>query len=189
MTGMTRWVTRLAVAVFLMLSLTGCPGIIGDSITNQSREHFGGWGVSAVDGRYLRGSEDIVSISSGNETTVIALGSNDVKAQPPYSILEFWRDIQIVRDAAQPTTCLAWVDVSVRGSTVYFPNWPTQSLAFNAVLPSVVGGESRVIRWSTHSAQRPEWFTSDGIHLTAEGEVAYASFVRAEAERICPGLT
>lgn len=183
---MTRWVTRLAVAVFLMLSLTGCPGIIGDSITNQSREHFGGWGVSAVDGRYLRGSEDIVSISSGNETTVIALGSNDVKATPSRSIMEFWADLSSVRAAAQPTTCLLWVDVSVRGSTAFYPNWPTQAAAFNAVLPSAVGGESRVIRWSSHSAQRPEWFGLDGLHLTDAGEAAYASFVKDQAAARCP---
>lgn len=181
-----RWVARAAVAVFFMLSLTGCPGIIGDSITNQSREHFGGWAVSAVDGRYLRGSESTVSISSGNPTTVIALGSNDVKAVPARSLLEFFADLTSVRNAANPATCLLWVDVSVRGSTAFYPNWPTQSWTFNTVLPSVVGGEPRVIRWSSHSAQHPEWFGLDGLHLTDAGEVAYAAFVKDQAAARCP---
>lgn len=181
-----RTVGAAALALFLMLSLTGCPGIIGDSITNQSREHFSGWGVNAVDGRFLRGSESTVSISSGNPTTVIALGSNDVKAQPPRSLLEFFNDIQSVRNSADPDTCLLWVDVSTRGSVAFYPNWPQQSVTFNAVLPSVVGGEAKVIRWSTHSAQRPEWFGLDGLHLTDVGEVAYANFIKDQAAARCP---
>lgn len=49
----------------------------------------------------------------------------------------------------------------------------------NTILNECAGRYERVhiIRWSSHSRPHVEWFAQDGYHLTAEGQLTYASFI------------
>jgi hypothetical protein len=51
------------------------------------------------------------------------------------------------------------------------------------------GGFLQVADWATHSEGRPEWFESDGAHLTREGAEALAAFVADEVETVLGGGT
>jgi hypothetical protein len=41
-----------------------------------------------------------------------------------------------------------------------------------------------VADWNAYSADRPDWFEADGLHLTSKGAMALAVFVRAAARRL-----
>ena len=46
-----------------------------------------------------------------------------------------------------------------------------------------------LVDWYAASEERPEYFTSDGIHLTAAGARAYADLIKAEVDKASADLS
>ena len=51
------------------------------------------------------------------------------------------------------------------------------------------GGRLQIADWATYSASQSSWVVSDGIHLTASGANAVASYIAAQAARVLGGET
>lgn len=49
------------------------------------------------------------------------------------------------------------------------------------------GGSLHVADWASHSAERPEWFESDGVHLSPAGAAAASEFIAAQLDALFAG--
>ncbi len=49
------------------------------------------------------------------------------------------------------------------------------------------GGSLHVADWASHSAEHPEWFESDGVHLSPEGAAAASEFIAVQLDALFAG--
>lgn len=49
------------------------------------------------------------------------------------------------------------------------------------------GGSLHVADWASHSAEHPEWFESDGVHLSPDGAAAASEFIAAQLDALFAG--
>lgn len=152
--------------------------MVGDSVmlgAATALESLPGWDV-AVDARVSRqvgppyANNGIDAIRSDHQPgvdarVVIHLGTNGL-----FSDSQLDQIMQVLADV--PRVVLL---------TVRIPNYPDIEAANNEMIR---GAPSRypqlvVVDWKAQSDAHPEWLGSDGIHLTGEGQQAYASLVGA----------
>jgi len=142
----------------------------------------------------LTALDDLWSVTPGRySTAVIAAGYNDAAATFPFAV-----EAIMVAARAKGIDRVVWV--TYRENVGYVsPSSVSNAATFvanNAVLraAAVSGGYPELILadWSHYSATRPDWFTSDGVHLTTTGGPAAAEYVSrklaALERRPCPAL-
>ncbi len=93
---------------------------------------------------------------------VVHLGTNGVSSLAKY---------QAIVDAVGPDRQIYWVNC--RGVS-----WAND---VNINIQEIVDKNSNVnlVNWVEFSEGHPEYFYSDGIHLTVDGQAAYASMIKA----------
>ena len=196
----------LIVAVALLASAcrptyTGPVGpkvaVVGDSITNSSsgeldtelaaKYRF----ASGIDGIDLEeGKAQLVKPVA--ETTpsvlVIELGINSARESWDSSDLPH---LEAVLAAAKATPCVIWVTPTALEPS-YFDHLGTGTLAsriaqFQASLSKRLPKYPNIHRadFGAIELQHPEWFVADRLHLTPEGQAAYAAFVADQIDTQC----
>jgi hypothetical protein len=128
--------------------------------------------IHAVNGLKLAGSRNYINQVVSDPTThilVVALGSNDV-AQKSLTMRP-----DIFRAANQPVGCVVITTVKVRGVTsLYNRRWITYARRWNGIVRE---SGAVVADWNAFSQGKPNWFLSDGLHLTRIGRIAYHSML------------
>ncbi|MBI2704160.1 MAG: hypothetical protein HYX32_02550 [Actinobacteria bacterium] len=180
--------------------------VIGDSLTKASvaaiRDELdaGGFVPTVVDGingeEIIKRRDQLVQASQpgGADVAVIALGTNnvffasvdDLRRKPMEASI---RDLdQVITDVQEgvggvrpATRCLVWVNVNDRTDTDGLRTWApvfNQAVADRARRENVAGRPMRVADWASFSRAQPSYFVEDGIHLTTDGQRAYARLIR-----------
>lgn len=176
----------LPILIAVMLSCTGCYGLVGDSLTRQANATFDHniWEVSASDGRPAQGSEAFLAQVAGSPNkhgVVIALGTNDAVLNRTAQQMAASIDSLL---ATAGSTCVVWIDVKVDVNiAARYPHYETAAELFNSVLASRV---RNIASWNAYQMGHPEWFIYDGLHLTPAGAQAYQSFIDSAARQYCP---
>jgi hypothetical protein len=139
---------------------------VGDSIMLSAADELSGYGidVNAEVGRQFSAGLPVVRRLATNDrlprNVIVHLGTNGY---------------------VQPEDCDALVALAPQRRiflvTVRVPrDWQDPN---NEVLNDCAGRYDRVfvIRWFMATRDHPEWFATDGYHLNAEGQQAYASYL------------
>ena len=142
---------------------------LGDSVmlgaTGALQEQISGAYVSAAVSRQIDAGPEILDTLSSHgllgDVVVVHLGTNGVSSLQKY---------QDIVDVIGPDRRIFWVNC--RGVS-----WAND---VNINIQSIVDANENVtlINWAEFSDGHPEYFYSDGIHLTAEGQAAYAELIR-----------
>lgn len=146
---------------------------LGDSVmlgaTSAIQEQVAGAYVSAAVSRQIEAGPEVINTLSehgilGN-VVVVHLGTNGVSSLPKY---------QAIVDAIGPDRTIYWINC--KGVS-----WAND---VNINIQEIVDTNANVnlINWVDYSEGHPEYFYSDGIHLTPEGRVAYAEMIKAAIE-------
>ncbi|MGN6754626.1 MAG: hypothetical protein ACTHJJ_18965 [Intrasporangium sp.] len=159
--------------------------VIGDSLTKLSIEHVRAAFQEA--GRPLcynaqsgRRSDQAVAVGKQlretgqlGQTVVLALGTNDTVLDT--SVLNAAYE-SLLEDTAPRTTTFA---IGWRGPD------PANSARVQDLMTDWDAASARVhsMRWGDVVAAHPEYLLGDRFHLTGDGQVAYAAFLLAAAER------
>ncbi len=143
---------------------------LGDSVmlgaTGQLQEQITGAYVSAAVSRQIDAGPEILNNLSSHgllgDIVVVHLGTNGVSSLAKY---------QAIVDAVGPDRQIYWVNC--RGVS-----WAND---VNINIQEIVDKNSNVnlVNWVEFSEGHPEYFYSDGIHLTVDGQAAYASMIKA----------
>ena len=143
---------------------------LGDSVmlgaTGQLQEQITGAYVSAAVSRQIDAGPEIINNLSSHgllgDVVVVHLGTNGVSSLPKY---------QAIVDAIGPDRQIYWVNC--RGVS-----WAND---VNINIQQIVDENANVtlVNWVEFSEGHPEYFYSDGIHLTVDGQAAYASMIKA----------
>ncbi len=143
---------------------------IGDSVmlgaTANIQEQVAGAYVSAAVSRQIEAGPEIINTLSEHgilgDIVVVHLGTNGVSSLPKY---------QAIVDAIGPDRQIYWVNC--RGVS-----WAND---VNINIQQIVDENANVtlVNWVDFSEGHPEYFYSDGIHLTVDGQAAYASMIKA----------
>jgi len=171
--------------------------VVGDSISEQSREEIGEYGrsegfgtdVDATAGFMTREKQDAAEAvaARGPDAAVIALGTNDAVCRltnalisgscrfSPFTIADMEADLdRMAETLRQPGTCVV-------GVSVYFGEEVGEHLR-SMLDAGLIDG---IVDWR-RVVYADDSLRADGIgHLTAEGERAYARFLVDETARIC----
>ena len=173
---LVRVVAASAIALVLAVSLASGAGAaappkgrfgVGDSIMLSAKDELRplGYGVNAVVGRQFGAGVWLVRRMAEDGTlprrVVVHLGTNGT-VDPG--------DCDRLIGYVGPARRIFLVTIKVPRS------WETPN---NDELNACASRHEKVhvIRWWAHSHDHPEWFSSDGYHLNADGQDAYASFV------------
>ena len=134
--------------------------------TGQLQEQISGAYVSAAVSRQIDAGPEILNNLSSHgllgDIVVVHLGTNGVSSLAKY---------QAIVDAVGPDRQIYWVNC--RGVS-----WAND---VNINIQEIVDNNSNVnlVNWVEFSEGHPEYFYSDGIHLTVDGQAAYASMIKA----------
>jgi hypothetical protein len=90
---------------------------------------------------------------------------------------------QVMAEArAQGVVRVMWLDYRTGTSYILPGGYAASALytSHNAELAAAAARypDLQVLGWNTYTATRPSWFASDGIHLTVEGAVGLATYIR-----------
>lgn len=189
---------RVAVVAIALAAITsacqyqgppGAPkvGVLGDSIVHQAEAQIRARltvdhrvAVHAFNNAHfnqLRAPAEQMA-ATGSRALVIAAGSPDVvaAASPDYGFVPIvW--IRQLMTAVTDVPCVALVTVKENGvAPVATPNWRQGARNINRELRRQAEALANVVLvdWSAIADRHPEWFGSDGLHLTAAGRVGYA---------------
>lgn len=102
------------------------------------------------------------------QTVVIEVGNNDYPDSYAANM-----EVALSRLHAAGVKHVLWVTLHV---TLAHQSYATMNDAITAA--SVHHPELRVLDWNSYAAGHPEWFQSDGVHLTGDGPRAFARFPR-----------
>ena len=187
--------------------------VVGDSLTMQASwaidERLGEDGhlvaVSGENGATIGQRYDqVISYTGlgGAEVVVVALGTNNayyvtVDDERRIDLADTIDDLdRVVHDALLgppdrtwdvSTRCLVWVNVrdDTTGFTLDAQAPPLNAeIASRAAAETEAGRQMLVADWATRSRDQDDWFVADGVHLTEEGQRAYADLI-AEAVASC----
>jgi hypothetical protein len=150
---------------------------VGDSIMLSTFDELGGYGwiVNAQVGRQFSAGLGVVRRKASNGTlprrVIVHLGTNG-PIDP--------NDCDSLVAAAAPRRVFLVTVRVPRG-------WQDPN---NAILRACAAAHDRahLIRWYSHSRDHAEWFADDGYHLTAEGQLAYASYLQRCVDSILANL-
>lgn len=174
-----RRVTVLLLVLGVWLATTAAPAAaipggryaIGDSVMLGAKDELQhrGFVVNAVQSRQFRDAVSIVKQKAADGTlrrkVVIHLGTNGILIQPS--------ECDSIAKAAGKARLVYLVTVT--GPTKY----PSIRKAQNTRLRACASrhANTSVIDWYGYSRGHAGWFSSDGMHLTASGQDAYAAFL------------
>lgn len=162
--------------------------VVGDSLTHTATPEllwqlrFAGWDVVTIDGTLGAPIADRVPVvqelvATGElDAIVFALGSNDARlnVDTGRDVAEAWRVTQSAAFTAlaeaQVVPCVVWVGVNANAPTWKLDQWGAW---FNAWLRYYV----HYADWTAASADHPEYFLADDVHLTLAGNRAYAGLM------------
>jgi hypothetical protein len=171
--------------------------VVGDSISEQSREEIGEYGrsegfgtdVDATAGFMTREKQDAAEAvaARGPDAAVIALGTNDAVCRltnalisgscrfSPFTIADMEADLdRMAETLRQPGTCVV-------GVSVYFGEEVGEHLR-SMLDAGLIDG---IVDWR-RVVYADDSLRADGFgHLTGEGERAYARLLVDETARIC----
>lgn len=124
---------------------------------------------------------------------VIGLGNPDVEAMAgPYGFIVYQWAQDMLRVTSQ-VPCVVWINLKQRGvNSFYTPRWEQASTGFDNWLVGAAspGGlyyrNLHVLDWNSATISHPEWFLTDGLHLNASGQAAYAGRIDRYLNRVCP---
>lgn len=119
---------------------------------------------------------------------VMMTGYNDSSAA-------FVDGVRTIVDEArrQGIESVVWLSLRTKGvdyeEPLHLANGSTYRAANRSlyVLAEEFDGYLQIADWATHSAQRAEWFESDGVHLASGGVDALTAFIAAQAEVVLNG--
>lgn len=181
---------RRAVALALVVFLSTGAGfaIVGDSVTQDSREELRARGATV----YANGGVDIVTARptirrlsrEHRRRVVLEVGLMDVGFWSTRA--ELYRRVRaVMRDDIDGIGCVLWLDL-VDWPRRDQPLWPERAGEFNAIL-SELGRQYgvHVPRWSNYVLGHRDWFRSDGVHPNARGQRAFARFVADRVGHFC----
>ena len=170
--------------------------VVGDSLTHTATPELlwqlrhAGWEVTTIDGTLGAPISERVRIvrnlASGDnlDAIVLALGSNDARlnVDTGRDVGAAWRDTQSAAFTALAEAltvpCVVWVGVNANTPTWQLDEWGAW---FNAWL----GYYAHYADWTATSAGRDEWFLADGVHLSDEGNAAYARLMVDTVGDVC----
>ena len=112
---------------------------------------------------------DVVLIATGTNDSVAPIGAVHAAS------------IDNALDALAGNPCVVWVNVR---SEI----WWTHPVAWNHLLEekAATAGNVRVADWDGYSTGHPEWISYDAVHLSDEGQVAYAKWLVDQVVLGCP---
>lgn len=198
--------TLLIIAVALLVSAcrptyTGPTGpkvaVVGDSITNSSTEELDA--ELAAKYRFASGIDGI-DLDAGRtklvkpvaETTpsiiVVELGINSARESWDSTDLPH---LEAMLTAVKAMPCVIWVTPTAM-ETSYYDHLGQGTLAtriamFQASLDKRLPKYPNIHRadFGALELQHPEWYVADRLHLTPEGQAAYASYVADQIDTAC----
>jgi len=186
--------------------------VVGDSLTAQAtwsiidelNNHGYNSTVAGVNGATVADEArqlESLTLPGGSDIVVVALGTNnaffasmtDSRHIDPDSSKRDIHDAMTRVFEGQPgqqwqpsTRCLVWVNVSDQSPLLALDkNGPI----LNHMIDDEAGGfrakGRRVVvaDWAGASRAQPDWFLADRVHLTPEGERAYANVIRTAVDR------
>ena len=120
---------------------------------------------------------------------VLQVGSPDVEfaAHNPYGFVVSQKMRELM-DITRGVRCVIWVNLTQNGVTPFYPpRGQTQATQLNQFAAALAANRPwvRILDWAALSANRPDWFLADGLHLTELGRAALATHVD-HAVRACP---
>lgn len=158
--------------------------VVGDSLLVQVHAQVP-HRVWARNGRELARSQKLlrqIARIPDIRVVVVALGTVDVAAQISRAEMADRIDRTIAEAGSVP--CLLFVNVKVVGvSPWYNQQWERDAARWNEAVRAT--GE-RVADWDGVAQQHPEYFLSDGMHLTDVGIAGYARFLTEQVSAHCP---
>ncbi len=107
----------------------------------------------------------------------------------------FAGSVDAIMDAARRQGIRVVIWLTLRTAEVAYPwrDFKSTSLGFgdnNRILLQKSGpylGRLQIADWAGHSADRPSWVASDGIHLTSTGALAVSTFIANKVDRVFAG--
>jgi hypothetical protein len=177
-----------ALALVVLLNCGAGFAVVGDSVTQDSREELVARGADV----YANGGVDIVTgrqairrlSREGRRRLVIELGLMDVGFWSTEAQLRR-RVRAVLRDDVDGIDCVIWVDLvtwSRRGQ----PSWPERATTFNELLTELADEYgAHVARWSVFAARHRDWFRPDGIHPNARGQRGFAKYLDGRVDHFC----
>jgi hypothetical protein len=158
--------------------------VLGDSLCVGARDH-GGQMTSQLHGARLEptyacevgrgitwGTDQVRAMDSVPRTVVVALGTNGGESE--WNVdgkLATLRSELFTRGARQ----FVWVDYANRAGGYRAKNLALSSFAARH--------GDLLVRWSVQAAANPQWFSSDGLHYTADGQRAWAAAIVGTAQQ------
>jgi hypothetical protein len=158
--------------------------VLGDSLCVGARDHGGQMSAQLRAARWeptyaceigrgiTWGTDQVRKMASVPRTVVVALGTNGGEGEWNVDAkLGALRSALFARGARQ----LVWVDYANRAGGYEDKNRVLSSFAARQ--------GDLVVRWSEQAAAHPQWFSSDGLHYTADGQRAWAAAIVATAQQ------
>ena len=107
----------------------------------------------------------------------------------------FAGSVDAIMAAARRQGIRAVIWLTLRTAEVAYPprGFKSTSLGFgdnNRILlqkSRQYGGRLQIADWAGHSADRPSWVASDGIHLSSTGALALSTFIATKVDRVFAG--
>src|SRR3954454_9916918 len=160
--------------------------VVGDSLAVATEGPLAallpGWRIktSASQGRHTGdGVADIVSRSNLPGVIFVSLGTNDA----PSATATFASYVEQVLDAAGPSRCVVWANISrppYAGVSYFGYNHELARLSF--ANPNLI-----VVDWAPIAHSQPGLLGSDGVHATSQGYTVRAQAI-ASAVTSCGGV-
>lgn len=164
--------------------------VIGDSLVDQSRAHlavnFGEKGqkvsINGKPGADLASMRGYIGTAGDArpDAIVIALGTNDVGQL--ISGARTW-DLEMAHirdamsDALSQSPCVVWVNINDTAAYYQLGTWGPH---INSVIRAEANNRGvHLADWNLLYKANPSFIASDGLHLTWEGQIAYAELIRA----------
>ena len=99
-------------------------------------------------------------------------------------------DAVMTEAATQGIPAVMWLTLRTADVSYVGPTFQSNSSTFrdnNRILllkAAQYGSRLQIADWATYSANRPDWFYADGIHMRPSGAYAAAAFIANQAERV-----
>lgn len=124
------------------------------------------------------------------EVLVVMSGYNDVSFRFDEGV-----DAIIIEARRQGIGHVIWLTLRTSQVDYDAPGDNTNSSSFddnNEVLLAAAvanGGYLQIADWDAYSAERPDWFSSDGVHLSEHGAEALTAFIANHVAKVLDGET
>lgn len=158
-------------------------GVNGATITDEGRQ---------LESLTLPGSSDVIVVALGTNNAFFASVDDDRKRDIEQSKKDVKDTLTSVLDGKpgqswNPSTqCVVWVNVSDQSPVLNLDkNAPplNKTIDDEAAARRAKGDLVYVADWANASRTHPEWFLQDKVHLTSDGERAYAQLIRKTVDR------